>query len=250
MAAKVSDLYTFPVKGAQGQWAEQLLIDMTVGVKGDRIVALRKTWGDHHEWAKKANFFVCMNTPQMAAEVPLFDGSTRGKHGYNRLNIEYLTKLKRSLGGDENFAAQETDGTYSLHDTKGAYVSMLNIASVRELGLEMKQEINPLRFRMNIWLEGLDPFEELSWVDKYPGTREISIGHARFRVDDACERCPAINASPVNGRTDLDVLRPLRAMMEKRGYTSPHRGVPQVMGILAAPLHAGLIRPGDELRVH
>jgi hypothetical protein len=31
----------------------------------------------------------------------------------------------------------------------------------------------PSRFRMNIGMKGLEPFEELTWVDKFPGTMEI-----------------------------------------------------------------------------
>lgn len=181
MPAKVQELYTYPVKAARGQRVPHLMTDTTVGVKNDRIVAIRKTPGDLNAWAKKRNFYVCMNTPAMAIEAPTFDADTIGKHGFSKLHPGYLYGLGQRLGADASFVPQETDGTYSLHDTPGSFVSIINPASARELALEMKQEsVNLLRFRMNIWLEDLAPFEELTWVDKYPGTREIMIGGSRF----------------------------------------------------------------------
>ena len=127
-------------------------------------------------------------------------------------------------------------------------MSFLNLASVDALSAFMGQEIVPSRFRMNVWMAGLEPFEELTWVDKFPGTREILVGDCCFRVDDACERCRAVEANPATGEYDLDVLARLSAMMERRGYKSPHRGVSHVMGILASPLNQGIIRRHDAIR--
>jgi uncharacterized protein YcbX len=105
-------------------------------------------------------------------------------------------------------------------------VSFLNLASVQALSKFVGQEIAPTRFRMNIWMMGLEPFEELTWVDKFPGTIEILVGNCRFRVDDACERCRAIEANPETGQYDVKVLESLSEMMQQRDYRSPHRGLP------------------------
>jgi uncharacterized protein len=128
-------------------------------------------------------------------------------------------------------------------------VSFLNLASVQALSKFVGQEIAPTRFRMNIWMMGLEPFEELTWVDKFPGTIEILVGNCRFRVDDACERCRAIEANPETGQYDVKVLESLSEMMQQRDYRSPHRGLPHVMGILAAPLNQGVIRRQDAIRL-
>lgn len=102
---------------------------------------------------------------------------------------------------------------------------------------------------MNVWMNGLQPFEELTWVDAYPGTRIIEVGECRFRVDDACERCKAIEANPTSGIYDIELQAALGEMMSKRGYKSPHRGVPRVMGILAQPLNDGEIAEGQRVRL-
>ncbi len=111
----------------------------------------------------------------------------------------------------------------------------------------MGERIDPQRFRMNVWMRGLKPFEELTWVDKFPGTKEIQVGACRFRVDDACERCKAIEASPATGKYDLEIREALSNMMSQRGYKSPHRQTPCVMGILAQPLANCFIRRGDTI---
>jgi uncharacterized protein YcbX len=149
----------------------------------------------------------------------------------------------------EELQVQLAAGAYSLHDTKGAFVSFLNLASVQALSDFMGTEIDPRRFRMNVWMTGLDAFEELTWVDRYPGSQEMTVGDCRFRVDDACERCKAPEANPENGKYDLEIRKALNDLMRKRNYTSPHRGIPCVMGILAAPLEESVIRKGDEIKL-
>jgi uncharacterized protein YcbX len=243
MAAFVDSLWTYPVKGARGHTQECLVIDPAIGVVHDRRWAIRRAAGDLSEWAPKAAFFVCMNTALMAVQEPVFGGLDS-----SQLDLAYLKRLARQLGVHGDLQVQDTEGVYNLCDTKGAYVSFLNLASVQALSDFMGQEIVPHRIRMNVWMKGLEPFEELSWVDKFPGTMEILVGDCRFRVDDACERCRAIEANPATGEYDLKVLEGLSKMMERRRYKSPHRGVSHVMGILAAPLNEGIVRRQDAIR--
>jgi MOSC domain-containing protein len=244
MTGSVDDLWNYPVKGARGRRPEFLIIEPTIGVADDRRYAIRRKAGNKTEWSPKAAFFVCMNTALMAAQEPVFAGM-----GINQLDSCYLKALAQQLGGTGELQVQDTGGVYNLCDTKGAYVSFLNLASVQALSKFIGQEIVPSRFRMNVWMKGLEPFEELTWVDKFPGTREILVGDCRFRVDDACERCRAVEANPTTGEYDLKVLDWLSKMMERRSYKSPHRGVSHVMGILAAPLNQGVTRRRDAIRL-
>jgi hypothetical protein len=225
----------------QGQ--EFLIIDPATGVADDRRYGIRREAASTKEWAPKAAFFVCMNTALMAAQQPTFVGT-----GINQLDPSYLHELAQQLAIKDDLQVLDTEGGYNLCDTKGAYVSFLNLASVDALSEFMGEAIVPSRFRMNVWMAGLEPFEELTWVDKFPGTWEIFVGDCCFRVDDACERCRAVEANPTTGKYDLAVLARLSTMMEQRGYKSPHRGVSHVMGILASPLNQGVIRRQDAIR--
>ncbi len=84
----------------------------------------------------------------------------------------------------------------------------------------------------------------------FPGTREIAVGDLRLRIQDACERCLAIEANPRTGRRDLPLLDMLEGMLRKRGYAgSPHRGSFHVMGFLATPLASAVIARGQAVRL-
>lgn len=246
MSAVIDSVWRARLKGSWGEDPKYLLVDTTVGVLWDREMAVRRKPGNMREWAPKGVFHVCMNTPQMAKENPSFELTDDAKVQFED---EYLDGLKKRLGIDGELLLQKTDGSYSLHDTKGTHVSFINLATVDELSKFMNCVIDPRRFRMNVRIAGLPAFEELNWVDTYPGTKKITVGSIPFRVDDACERCKAIEANPATGAFDLELQDALVRMMTKRGYKSPHRGIPRVMGILAAPLENGLIGCGDEIKL-
>jgi uncharacterized protein YcbX len=142
---------------------------------------------------------------------------------------------------------QETHGKYHLADTEGPQVSFINLATVRELGKLVGTEVDPERFRMNVWMEDLPAFAEYDWVNRFPGTREIMVGAVRMRIDDACERCKAPSANPATGEYDINMLAMLMQLMGARGYKSPHRGVASVMGIFGVVLNEGTIHVGDEI---
>ena len=67
-------------------------------------------------------------------------------------------------------------------------------------------EIDPLRFRANIYIDGAKPWEEFDWVGS-----EIRIGNVVFAVDRKNGRCGATNVNPATGRRDLDIPGSLRA---------------------------------------
>ena len=65
---------------------------------------------------------------------------------------------------------------HSFSDVAAKCVHIVNLASVRELERAMGRKVDPLRFRANVYLDGLAPWAEFEWLD-----REIGIGPARLR---------------------------------------------------------------------
>jgi uncharacterized protein YcbX len=61
------------------------------------------------------------------------------------------------------------------------------------------------RWRGNIWLDGLGPWQEFEWLG-----RDIRIGSALLRVRERTDRCPATTANPDTGQRDADTLGALR----------------------------------------
>ncbi|MBM3347111.1 MAG: MOSC domain-containing protein, partial [Betaproteobacteria bacterium] len=80
------------------------------------------------------------------------------------------------------------------------YVSLVNLASVRDLELVAPAPVDPLRFRANVHFDGAPAWEELSWVG-----REFSLGSARLRVVSPTIRCAATAVNPATAERDMDV---------------------------------------------
>ena len=95
------------------------------------------------------------------------------------------------------------------------------------------RDLEHIRFRMNLWLEGLGPWEELDLVG-----REIEIGEARVKVIERDKRCNATAASPVTGARDVPVTELLQQHLGHMDF-----------GVYAQVTRNGTVRPGDEARL-
>jgi GntR family transcriptional regulator/MocR family aminotransferase len=86
-------------------------------------------------------------------------------------------------------------------------ISLINLATLRQLEQRWSVKLDPLRFRANIYIDGAPPWAEFDWVG-----HEIRLGSAVFHVDRRNGRCGATNVDPATGQRDLDIPRSLRAM--------------------------------------
>jgi hypothetical protein len=246
LTAYVENLYRYPLKGARGEALKIMHVRPDLGVVGDRRYGIKKNSAVKDQWSPKGMFYVCMNTPGMAAVEPIYDGNSAEVDGIRKLHPAWVDEVSSRLKLNRPPAVLDTGGEFNLADTPGSCVSFLNLASVTALEKFMGTKVDPRRFRMNVWLIGLPAFEELSWVNGFPGTRIIKVGNVPFRVDDACERCKAPEANPTSGvYDDLNIRDALDTMMEARRYRSPQRGKTCVMGFLAVPLEEGDLFQSD-----
>lgn len=251
--AIVKELYRYPVKGARGERLDRLAVDAALGVVGDRRFGIKRKPDQSDHWATKVNFRVCMNTPVMAAQSPIYLDGANPATPHAALDRHWLSGIATVLD-EADVGLLDTKGAYNLVDTDpfthGPTVSFLNLASLRALEAETGWSIDPKRFRMNVWFDGGEAFSELAWADEFPGKKRIAVGNLPLRMQDACERCLATEANPATGERDLPVLDALESLLKKRGYRgSPHRGSFQVMGFLAVPLASGTIAPGQTIRL-
>lgn len=93
-----------------------------------------------------------------------------------------------------------------MTDVPDPYVAVLNLASNRALGQRLGQDLSIHRWRGNIWLDGLSPWEEFDLVG-----REVAVGSAVLRIEERITRCKATAANPSTGRFDADTLGALEA---------------------------------------
>ncbi|HEX4113586.1 MAG TPA: MOSC domain-containing protein [Stellaceae bacterium] len=77
-------------------------------------------------------------------------------------------------------------------------VSVVNLASIRDLEAKIGRKVDPVRFRANFLVEGLDPWVERDWIH-----REISIGGVICKGALCIRRCPATEVNPTTAERDI-----------------------------------------------
>ncbi|MGB3316179.1 MAG: MOSC domain-containing protein [Albidovulum sp.] len=117
-----------------------------------------------------------------------------------------------------------------MTDTDYPSISLISIASNRALAEHMGVDLSPLRWRGNIWLEGLKPWEERGWIG-----RRLRIGGAVLEIVEPKERCMATTANPATGERDADTLRALMALHGDKDF-----------GLYARVIETGAVNVGDQ----
>lgn len=84
------------------------------------------------------------------------------------------------------------------------HVSVLNLASVRDLSERLGREVDPLRFRANVHVEGWPAWQENDWTGQ-----GLKLGAARASVFKPIVRCAATHVDPVAGVRDMDLVKAL-----------------------------------------
>jgi uncharacterized protein YcbX len=113
------------------------------------------------------------------------------------------------------------------------WISLVNLASVRDLESRTGTVVDPMRFRANLFVDGLPAWFELGALSE-----EFSLGGVRVRAVHRTKRCAATEVDPRTGRRDLPVV----TMIDR---TYGH----QFMGIHLEVLTAGVVEKGSELVV-
>ena len=116
-----------------------------------------------------------------------------------------------------------------MTDTDYPSVSLINLASHAEVSRKIGRAVSHLRWRGNIVIDGLEPWEETGWLG-----RRIKAGQVELEVIEPTVRCMATAASTRTGIRDVDVLGALQL-----GWAH------QNMGVYAQVTKSGELRKGD-----
>lgn len=219
----ISGIYRYPIKGLSPQAVPGATLEAGRAFPKDRVFALARPGvpidEEDPKWAKKGLFVMLMLDEALARvrtsldvdtnELSILEGNrehlrARLDDDAGRARVETFfhalvpalrapPRLVRSVGGH-------------FMDKPDNVLSLINLATVRQLEEQWGVEIDPLRFRANFYLDGAPPWEEFDWIGG-----EIQLGDAVFRVDRRNGRCGATNVNPANGRRDLDIPASLRA---------------------------------------
>lgn len=252
MTITIAKICRFPVKGLSPEALESVTLSEGRELPQDRRFALTPGTtsidGSTIPWMPKTSFLSLLKHEKLAKLTTRFDDATatlsieRGGKPVAKGNI--TTTVGRAMI-EEFFAAYmgkdargrpklvESEPNVTLSDHRNAVVSLINLASVKDLERVTGAAIDPLRFRGNIYLDGVDPWAEFDWIGQ-----PITLGKAKLTVTQRIDRCGATSVDPETGQRDLNLIKDLQ-----RGFGHID------MGVYAAVATGGDITTGDHLRL-
>ncbi|WP_432564300.1 MOSC domain-containing protein [Kineococcus sp. SYSU DK003] len=224
MNAHVDGLFVYPVKGMTPQPLDRVRLTAGRGVPFDRTIALARPDGKYvpgmQHGISKREYYVLVAEERLAGLTTHLDTATstctvdvRGhrvltadlttEEGLAGLRAFYARVLDLPPGSEPVVARDEgrrfTDTAHGS-DEQMEYVSVVNLASVRDFAQRIGEEVDPLRFRGNVHVDGLEPWSEFDLVGQ-----EFTLGDVRVRGTELTRRCAATEVRPGVGRRDLPV---------------------------------------------
>jgi GntR family transcriptional regulator / MocR family aminotransferase len=221
---RIASLYRYPVKGLSPERLSTVQVATAEGFPLDRMYALLRTQADFDPdapvWLAKANFVMLMMHEQIAGlkthylhqdkklvvttptgrQLEFLLGESAGRAELEQFFADFmpkhLTTAPRLLGS----------AGHQFTDKAAKYVSLINLATLRELEQCWGETLDPLRFRANVYIDDVEPFSELDWIG-----REIQLGSVVAKVAQRNGRCAATNVNPETGVRDRNVPGKLRA---------------------------------------
>ncbi|MBU2580862.1 MAG: MOSC domain-containing protein [Alphaproteobacteria bacterium] len=250
-AARVTALYRYPVKGLSAQPLQQVRLTAGETIAFDRQWAIENGPGRFDPNAPKhlpkVAFVMLMRDERLAALEAEFDEETATltlKRDGRQVSRGALT-TRIGCQMIEQFLAAYMKGTlrgppkivsapgHSFSDVAAKCLHIVNLATVRELERVSGKFIDPLRFRPNVIIDGVEPWAEFGWIDK-----PISAGSAMLEGFDRTQRCDATNVEPGSGLRNMAIPAILQRTF---GHTN--------FGIYAKITAGGSIAMGDAVSV-
>ena len=173
----------------------------------------------------KQNFTVLASLPRVAAATTRYDDAD-GVLYASAEGLEPFAGRLDEAAGREAFAAwlaellgEEAAGPLQVLEAPPAHrftdhpqgqVSLINLASVRDLGARMGVEIDPRRFRANLHVEGWPAWVENGWTGE-----SLRLGGVSARMLKPIVRCAATHVNLQTARRDLAITK---ALFEAYGH--------------------------------
>jgi hypothetical protein len=245
----VRHLYRYPVKGLSPEPLEDVHLSPGETIPYDRAYAIENGPGRFDPTAPKhlpkINFLMLMRNEKLAALTSAFDAEsqvlTLYRDGKQVARGDLSTRLGRQM--IEQFFAGYMTGElkgaprvvaapgHSFSDVADKCLHLVNLETVRSLSIELGQELDPLRFRANVYFDGLAPWAEAQWLD-----RQIRLGEATLEVFARTDRCAATDVNPATAARDTSIPPDLMRMY---GHNE--------LGVYARVSEGGTVRVGDEI---
>lgn len=218
--AVVRELWRYPVKSMAGERLQSCRVTEQ-GLEGDR----RWAFIDHSPNRDGKWFNIKQHSALMRYRARLVDGS-----------VDLVAPDGSSVGLDGDLLRRfegESERPLELRELPGgnfddSHILIINLVSVEAFALEAGMLVDHRRFRANLYVDGLEPDQELRWLG-----RVIRAGEAELEVTDRCERCKVITMDPDTTEATPELLRVLVELHDER------------MGVYCRVVKPGTVGVGD-----
>ena len=259
MSISISSINYCPVKSISFQTIKSCEIRKNIGIVGDRIFAFSKGLDFNQaqlfeqkleerrgKWNKiltlknspslnKYNFMIDNNKltlTQNNNEILTINSEESDQYQILSNKILQLeNSLQKPLFLMKNKKIPFFDTSISNKTVLTHSISLINNRSIEDFKNKINQEIDSQRFRGNIFVEGIEAWEERNWIGKI-----IKINNISFKVEKNIPRCVAINLKPNTDDNSLNLLQSL-----KKTYNHFD------MGIYLTALDNGQLNIGDNV---
>ncbi|MDQ2944219.1 MAG: MOSC domain-containing protein [Candidatus Dormibacteraeota bacterium] len=221
--ASLAEIWRYPVKSMAGERLDSCTV-LETGLEGDRRWALVD--GTPNRAGKLLS--IRQEESLMTYQARLAGGG-----------VEVVAQGGQTHRLDEGLVlhiAAEASRPLTLRELEGANfddspILVVNLATVAAFGAAAGMRVDHRRFRANLYLDGLEPSEEVGWLG-----RRVVVGAVELEVVRRCERCVVITRDPDTTITTPELLRALTESYE----TS--------MGVYCQVTRPGRVAIGDQVQ--
>jgi hypothetical protein len=224
MTGRINSLWRHPVKG----FTPERLTEATLEAGGffpcDRIYAVEDGPSGFDAaapaWIAKQKFTVLAKIAEVARARTAYDEATGVLSATAAGREPIRAPLTEPVGREAfaawltNFLGEEASGPlkvvaapgHRFTDHPSGAVSIVNLASVRDLEARVGRPIDPLRFRANLYVDGWP-----AWIENQAKDRQLRLGPVTALVFSSIVRCAATHVDPTTGGRDMDLVAALHA---------------------------------------
>lgn len=248
MTGVISSLFRHPIKGFTPEKLDRAELSAGAAFPGDRLYAVEDGPCGFDPAAPgfipKQKFAVLAKIAEVAQARTAFDTVTgaltataqgapdfHGKLTEPAGRAAFEAWLGALLGDAATGPLRVIDGLgHRFLDHPQGHVSIINLASVRDLQQKLGKPVDPLRFRGNLYVDGWPAWIENTWQGQ-----SLAIGAARASVFKPIVRCAATMVDPLTAVRDIDVPA---ALFDNYGHVH--------CGIYVHVTEGATIAPGDQ----
>ncbi|THD81118.1 MAG: MOSC domain-containing protein [Phenylobacterium sp.] len=223
MTGHVAGIFRHPVKGFTPEALSAVDLAPGRGFPHDRIYAVENGPCGFDPTApafiSKQKFTVLAALPKVAAVRTRYHEASGDLEATAPGAPPFFGRLAEEAGrtafadwlaeilGDEApgpLKVQAAPESWRFTDHPLGQVSIVNLASVADLGRRMGVELDPLRFRANLYVDGWPAWAEHGWAG-----RRLMLGWAEAEVFKPIVRCAAPDVNPDTAERDIEVTKAL-----------------------------------------